>query len=52
MEGAGIKSYNIDNKKGGPISATELQGATKMGQPANDGAAQREEEEEEEEEKR
>ena len=49
MEGVSTNIINIGNKTGGLVSATELQGETKMGQPATDVAAQRAEEGEVEE---
>ena len=52
IEGASTNIMNIGNETGGLISATDLQGKTKMGQPAKDGTAQRAGEEDEEEKKR
>ena len=49
MEGVSTNIINIGNKTGGLVSATELQGETKMGQPSTDVAAQRAEEGEVEE---
>ena len=52
MEGVGKNITNIGNTHGVVVSATDLLGKTKTGQPATDGADQRAEEEEVEENRR